>query len=161
MSELLLRVRQKQLQLMRHTCDILGHILEKTSQETAQSLRDGENGWTVLEVLGHLRDFDGFFRERAERILNEDYPTLPAYDHEALAIDCHYNADDLRASYAALRASREKTIAFFSRLTEEEWERAGLHPEKGYFTLTDAVLQVGTHEANHIEQISRILLQAN
>ena len=52
-----------------------------------------------------------------------------------------------------------RTRAFFADLTSEQWDRAGVHPEYGHFTMTNAVMQVGVHESVHIEQIAKILAQ--
>jgi len=49
------------------------------------------------------------------------------------------------------------TIAFFASLTPEQWARDGVHPEREGFTMTDAVMQVGLHDLDHLEQITRIL----
>ena len=152
-------VRQAHLFLMDLTARTLGHLLAPVTPGVATTLRDGAGGWTVTEVLGHLRDFDGFFRGRAEMILAEEYPRLPAYDHEAIAIERRYNEQDFRAIYEELLRSRDRTRALFADLTPEQWARAGVHPERGHFTLTDAAMQIGLHDSLHIEQIGKILTQ--
>lgn len=154
--------QQRILQFMQQTHDILMHVLEPVSQEMATTLRDasdGDKGWSILEVLCHLRDYDQIFRTRAQRIRNEEYPSLPYSDHEKLAIEGNYNAQDLNAVKAAFSASRQQTIRFFSGLSSDQWARAGVHPERGHFTMLDAALQVGMHDTVHIEQITRILYQ--
>lgn len=153
-------LRKRHMRLMRQTCDLLGHLLTAVDQTTAATLRDahdGPKGWSVLEVVCHLRDYDGIFRTRAQRMLAEDYPSLARSDHEALAVERAYNAQDLRQVYTELAASRQETIAFFKGLDDEQWARAGVHPERGHFTMTDAAVQVGTHDVIHLEQITRIL----
>ena len=152
-------LQQRQLTLMRHSCDILGHILPGLSQETATTLRDGPDGWTILEVVCHLRDYDLIFRDRVVMMLEQEYPTLPYYDHEALAIERHYNDQNLGQVYSDLRQSRAAFIELFAGLSEAQWQRSGVHPERGHFTMLDAAVQVGTHEVNHLEQITRILRQ--
>lgn len=159
MYDQLHEIRARHLGLMRTTAATITRLLESVSQRDASTLRDGGDGWTLLDVLGHLRDFDGFFRGRAEQICAQHYPTLPAYDHEALAIERAYSAGNLRAMLEEFNASREQTRGFFSDLAPEQWERAGIHPERGHFTLTDAAIQVGHHDVTHLEQIAKILAQ--
>jgi hypothetical protein len=142
---------------MRLTCDTLGNVLAGVSQKTATTLRDGPAGWTTLEVVCHLRDFDGYFFDRAQRMLKGDYPLLMAYDHERIAIDSNYNAQHLQQAYADLRASREQFAQFFEGLTEGEWAMAGVHPEAGHWTMLNSLMQVSGHDITHLEQITRIL----
>jgi uncharacterized damage-inducible protein DinB len=154
--------RRRLLQFMRNTHDTLLHVLATVSQETATSLRDahdGDQGWTVLEVLCHLRDFDNIFRRRAQQMCAQDQPTLPFYDHEQLAAEGNYNHQRLTAVKAEFSHSRRQTIVFFEQLDGAQWQRAGIHPERGPFTMLDAALQVGMHDMTHIEQITRILFQ--
>ena len=153
-------IRQRHIRLMKTTLDILGNVLAPVSQAVATSLRDGHDGpkgWTVIEVVCHLRDFDSFFQHRAELMLKLENPTLPAYDHEALAVERNYSSQDVHQAYTVLVESRRQLVEFFEGLTPEQWARAGIHPERGHFTMTDAVMQVGIHDCGHIEQITRIL----
>ncbi|MCA9913911.1 MAG: DinB family protein [Anaerolineae bacterium] len=138
---------------------ILEHLLHDVSPEKANSLRDGVDGWNTVEILCHLRDFDAIFRERAQRILAEDEPSLVPVDHEALVIENQYATQQLETALAQLRTSRDATLAVFESVAEDAWERVGIHPERGRFSLEDALLQVVTHDADHTEQITRVLAQ--
>lgn len=151
------QVRERQISMMRLTCASLGHILRGVAADQARALRDGENGWSIIEILCHLRDFDQIFYQRAVMMLAEDKPQLPGYDHEALAIERAYQQDDLQDALKALQSSRERFIQFFASLTAQQWERGGVHPERESFTMTDAAMQVGLHDLDHLEQITRVL----
>jgi hypothetical protein len=154
------RTRTNHIRLMRDTLAILGYILAGVSQTTATTRRDpndGDKGWTVTEVVCHLRDFDRIFLARARRIVAENAPTLIPHDHERLALEGRYNEQDLRAVLDNLRGTRAEFVAFFQGVDEGAWNRAGIHAERGRFTLDDALMQVGLHDALHLEQITRIL----
>jgi len=71
-------------------------------------------------------------------MIEQDTPHLPAYDHEAIAVAARYNEQDFRTVVAEFLRSRRETHAFFSGLTDEQRERADLHPGRGHFTTTDA-----------------------
>jgi len=152
-------IRQRHIDLMEKTAETLGHVLKNVNFDQATTLRDGPEGWTILEILCHLRDFDKIFRARVEMMLNEEHPDLPAYDHEQMAIDKAYNDEDFAYAFDGYTTSRSRTKALFESLTEEQWNRSGIHPERGEFSLTDAVIQVGHHDITHIEQITRMLEQ--
>ena len=153
------QVRERHIGAMRKSCDILAHILQGVTDEQARALRDGPDGWSIIEIVCHLRDFDEFFYSRAQMMQTQTQPQLPAYDHEALAIERGYQAEDLAEALAALKTSRARFIAFFADLTPEQWARDGVHPERDSFTMTDAAMQVGLHDLDHLEQITRVLAQ--
>jgi hypothetical protein len=151
--------RRRYLNLIKNTCRTYGNIVSAISTADATTWRDGGDGWTALEVLCHVADFDEFFYGRAVMMLEQDYPNLPAYDHEALAIERAYNRQDKAVVYARLLESRTRFVALFETLSDEQWNRAGIHPERGHFTLLDALIQVGTHDVTHLEQMTRILAE--
>lgn len=154
------RTRTSHIRLMRDTVTILGYLLAGVDQATATTLRDpndGDKGWTVVEVVCHLRDYDHIFLSRARQMVAEANPLLPGYDHEQLAIENRYNDQELSEVFTALQRSRTEFVAFFQDLDEGTWNRAATHPERGRFTMDDALMQVGLHDTLHIEQITRIL----
>ncbi len=152
-------LRHKHIKLMRYNIETVDHLISSISAEDATSWRDSGDGWTVLEVLCHLRDFDRFFRQRVELMLAEDNPQLPAFDHEQIAIDGRYNEQDIDVVMIEFSAERAIFVQLFYDLfeTPEAWSRPGIHPEAGDWTIFDSLLQVGHHDANHIEQMTRIM----
>lgn len=138
---------------------ILENIFRRVTAEQATMLRDGPNGWTPLEILCHLRDFDVIFRERGELMLAADNPVFPKYDADQLAADRAYNQQSVAAALAELKQNRQHLLAFFEPLTPEQWARTGLHPRLGPFTMTDVFTHIGWHDANHLEQLTRVLAQ--
>jgi hypothetical protein len=148
---------RRYLNLMKNTVLTYSHLMHTLTGEEATTWRDGGDGWTPLEVLCHVADFDEFFYGRAVMMLEQDHPQLPAYDHEALAIERAYNQQNKDDVIQRLATSRARFIRLFENLSEEQWDRAGEHPERGHFTLFDALIQVGTHDVLHLEQLTRIL----
>lgn len=151
------QARERQIAAMRLTCEILGHIIRNVSGDQARALRDGPDGWSIVEIVCHLRDFDEIFHHRARMMREQDHPQLPAYDHEAIAIERAYQGQSLAGAYGALQASRANFARFFESLTPEQWARGGVHPERDSFSMTDALMQVSAHDLDHLEQITRVL----
>lgn len=153
------KITRRHIGLMKKTLKTLGNVIDGLSLADARSWRDTGDGWTVTEVMCHLRDFDEFFMGRAELMLTQDHPTLPAYDHEALAIERKYNEQDLFEVYADLVEHRAKFVGLFEGLTDGQWQLDGKHPERESFDMLDALMQVGLHDSTHIEQITRIIAE--
>lgn len=138
---------------------ILENVFQRVTAEQAATLRDGPNGWTPLEILCHLRDFDVIFRERGELMLMADNPAFPKYDADQLAADRAYNQQSVAAALAELKQNRAQLLAFFEPLTPEQWARTGVHSRLGPFTMMDVFTHIAWHDANHLEQLTRVLAQ--
>lgn len=150
-------VRRRHIKLMDKTGETVGHVISQISQVEAALWRDGPEGWTVLEVLGHLLDFEQIFHRRAVMMVEQDTPQLPGYDHDALVVEGKFNEKALDTVYQDFMKARAAFMSFFQNLDESEWEKSGIHPERDQFTMTDAVIQAGHHAADHLEQITRII----
>jgi len=159
LTDVLNRLRNRHITLMQRTLKTLDHIVRATSHEDMTTWRDGgEGGWTALEVLCHVRDFSAIFHERALSVIEQDNPAFIRRDHLQMVIDKKYNEQDPIAVLEALATSRASLVAFYEALTPEQLARTGIHAEYGLQTLYDLIQQVGHHDTDHIEQLTRILL---
>lgn len=152
-------VKQRFVALIRNTTKVIGNVLQGVSQEEATTYRDGPDGWTVTEIVCHVRDFGVIYHDRCKQIMSEENPTFPRYDQAALAVERHYNDQDVQTAYAELVANYEAIAAFFESVPDDAWDRIGQHPEQGPYTLNKILMQVGTHTTVHIEQMTRVLTQ--
>lgn len=121
--------------------------------------RDNGTGWTVTEVLCHLRDFEYIFWKRVRLMVEEDHPHLPFPDPDALARENDYSAQDAYDVLNDLRAYRQDFIAYLKGLDDGAWQRAGIHPTRGDFTCQDQLFLTTHHDMMHLEQITRILAE--
>jgi hypothetical protein len=147
----------KALRTLRKTPALLDALLRDVTQEEAATLRDGPDGWSVLFIACHLRDFEAIYRARIELMLTEEQPTFELTDNDELARRNAYAAQDLRAVLAETRAGRRSLLARLEQLSDEQWLRVGLHPEQGPTTVLDAAINAGLHDVDHAEQILRCL----
>lgn len=142
---------------LRKNAVILSHILHDIPQSDAATWRDGPDGWTALDIMCHLRDYEDIFRERGELMLSNNIPTFPVYDHLAMVVEQEYYAQTLPDVLAAFAVSREKTAVFFQNHTPSDWQRTANHVEQGVFTMTTLAAHIVWHDSNHIEQITRVI----
>lgn len=155
MNDLILHERQ--IDNLRKNAAILSNILQDMAQNDAASWRDGLDGWTVLDIMCHLRDYEDIFRERGELILATCSPTFPVYDHLAMVVERAYHAQSLPDVLADFMAFREKTAVFFQNLAPVDWQQTGHHVEHGIYTITALAAHIIWHDSNHIEQLTRVI----
>jgi len=139
------------------TPDTLTGLLKNISQEQASTARGGDENWSVVEVLCHLRDAEERNLERIQQMITQDMPLIPAYDQEAWAKERNYAAAKLDKTLAAFLKFRAASIAELSKLTPDQWERAGQHSEIGKITITNYTIHLVSHDAIHLAQIARQL----
>jgi hypothetical protein len=150
-------IRKYEFDQLDKSLKVVNYLISTASPTDLTTFRDGGTGWTVLEVLCHLRDFEAVFFERARLTIEQEYPDLPFPDPPLLAIERRYNEQDVRTVFGEWAATRADHLDYLAGLAEEDWERAGNHPTRGRFTLHDGLLLAAWHDMNHTEQMVKIL----
>jgi hypothetical protein len=145
----------KALRTLRKTHTLLLDTLRGVTQEQSRALRDGQDGWSVLYVVCHLRDYEAACRERVEAMLARDNPTFAVVSNEEWERRGAYADQDTWAVVANLRARREGLIALLEGLSGEDWRRPGVHPQQGPATVLDVAINIGLHDVDHLEQLAR------
>ncbi len=140
---------------------ILDGILHGLTQTEATVATDGAGGWSVVQVVCHLRDLEEIYSTRIASMLAGDNPTFPRIDPNAIAAANDYAAQDLRAARAALLANRRATLATLDNLIPDAWWATGTHPVYGAQTVERLAFQIVTHDLDHLEQITRCLGRAD
>jgi hypothetical protein len=147
--------RGKALRSLPKTPALLNYILRDVTQEQAENSWDGD--WNVLYVVCHLRDLEAAFNLRLDMMLEQDNPTFPENDQNAMVITNHYAEAGLRQALAEFEAMRRRYIRMLESLSDEQWERRGQHPYFGETTVLTGAINSAIHDLDHIEQISRAL----
>ncbi|GIK28076.1 MAG: DinB family protein [Chloroflexi bacterium] len=155
--DMLTRIQRRHVLLMRRTMKSLANIVRAADPDALRTKRDGPDGWTPVEILCHLRDFNAIFHRRAQQTVAEDRPVLVTYDHEQMVIDHRYAEQDPYAVLEDMAAERERMAAFYQALTPDQLLRVAIHPDDGERPLYDFLMQVGHHDNDHIEQMTRVL----
>lgn len=141
----------------RKTDAILRAMLNGVDQTTATTLRDGDDGWTTIEVVCHLRDFELVWQERVGLAIRHDNPAFEPFDVLGLVTRNDYINQNLELVLAERQALRADSLALIATLDEVTIERFGVHPTRGELSILAQAQQLTTHDVDHIEQIARIL----
>ena len=140
--------------------DALEGALVCVDEDLARRAHGGDQGWSVVEVVCHLRDAEERAAERMRAIRDEADPWLAGYDQDAWAIERGYAGDDMRTALAAFSRHRAAHVAELQALPADAWARTGTHEESGRITIENHTLLIATHDVQHLAQIARALRDA-
>ncbi len=136
---------------------VLEALLRDCSQEQAQATRGGDENWSIIEIICHLRDNEERVLERMRMMRDQPDPIIVSYDQEQWARDRKYAEDHLRRALAAFVQFRSVHVTELDALTPPEWERTGQHEERGRITISSQTLRAVCHDAIHTAQLARQL----
>ena len=145
------------LDALRATPDTLNGLLRGCTEEEARSARGGDENWSVVEVVCHLRDACERALERMRLMRDDDNPFIASYDQEQWARERNYAAASLRDAVRAFVTLRAVHVAELAALRPDDWQRAGRHEELDRITIEAHTLHVVSHDAVHLAQIARQL----
>ena len=118
--------------------------------------RPAPSKWSVREIVAHLADDELVGAYRIRLILSAPGTAIQAFDQDSWAKGGRYAATDLGASLALFRALREANLALLGVLEEEEWDRYGVHAERGRESIREIAAYYAGHDLNHFAQIEAI-----
>lgn len=136
--------------------DFLAITLSGVSAETL-SAKPIPGKWSAHEQLAHLARYHQIFLQRIDRILSEQSPEFPRYRAED---DPEWPAwTSLPASQLLVRISsmRAKLMARLRSLTDEDFERTGVHPKFGAMSLSLWLEFFLVHEAHHLYVVLQLV----
>jgi DinB superfamily len=114
-----------------------------------------EGKWSIAQVIAHLAQFEMIVALRIRIILTADTPPLIAFDQERWARDV-YRGEPVSELIEQLAFIRGMNLKFLSRLTDDEWNRAGIHPQYDHNTIRELIERFERHQEKHLGQVERI-----
>ena len=123
--------------------------------------RPAPQRWSIMEQVAHLADVEIVIGYRTRSILGgiEGAPII-AYDQDAWQQAMRYNDGEIAPTLEAFNAARENNLRLYRTLTDAEWDRYGIHSERGRESVRDTVRLNAGHDINHLRQIEAILARS-
>jgi DinB superfamily len=149
--------REQRMARLTRTADELAVAIKGQSDGVLSRRPDAKN-WAGKEIVYHLRDTEEVFAARIEqvRIMDVD-PRWGDSNADRMAEERQYLRNDAEEALVAFRRRRAETLELFARLAPGQWEKGGIHPVRGRFTI-DAILSImAWHDDNHLDQLTRAL----
>jgi hypothetical protein len=145
---------QETLAIFRNGSALLTRSLEDLTDAESTIAPPGK--WNVRQIVRHVADTEIVVGMRLRHIIAEDSPTLIPFDQEAWAERLGYETADPFDSLARFVSLRDDTARLLDGLPDEDFERPGVHPERGTKTLLEWVRIFGVHVQTHAKQIEAL-----
>lgn len=143
------------LQELRQTPRKVAALLDGLSEEAL--IRPGEDGgWSIRNVVSHLRDAQGVIAQRVDLFLKEENPFLASKAVFSWAADEHARPPSTREILDTYISSREEMADLLDAIPFADWWRTGTHEEFGVVSIKQQVSYFTLHELTHLPQIERM-----
>ncbi len=139
--------------------DIVRGLVAGISDDLARTTGNGDDQWSIVEVVCHLCDAEERSLERSRRMRDEDCPTLLGYDEQELAAQGGYREQSLAAVVPAFIALREEHIRELEALDTDQWSSPAIHNQMGELTIQTITQHMTFHDAIHLAQIARRVIE--
>ncbi len=156
MERILGNVDRDPLAIQAATKQTLDHLIENVSTEKLKRRLSPER-WSIAEIVAHLLDGEIVAAFRIRKILSEPGSAISAYDQDKWAENLKYESVDPIQGVKQFGVLREMNLAILRKLNDEQWERFGMHEERGRETLREMVRLYAGHDVNHLKQIESMV----
>jgi hypothetical protein len=124
--------------------------------ERQLSKKPAPGKWSIKEIVAHLADGEIILGTRYRLIAAQDRPPIAGYDQDAFVARLgvgRVKTADLIDDFAMARAVN---LGLLDRLAEPDWDRVGIHAERGEESIRKMVFMYAGHDRHHIRQIETI-----
>lgn len=135
---------------------ILATLIDGMSDAKLQT-RPAPEKWSVGEILAHLAEDELATAWRYRQMIEHNGCELASFDQDQWAQLGHYASWNPKEALELFRLLRDANLRMLARLSSEEWQKFGVHAERGKITVSDLARHMAGHDMNHIDQIRRIL----
>jgi hypothetical protein len=147
---------QDPLALQEQTATLLSDLLADASAQQLRT-RPSRDKWSIGEILAHLADDEISSAWRYRQMVEHNGIELSGFDQDLWARMGDYSSRTPEESLELFRLLRKANLQFLHQLAPEQWDCFGIHAERGRISVRDLASHMAGHDANHVEQIRRIL----
>jgi uncharacterized damage-inducible protein DinB len=136
--------------------DFLAVTLNGISMETLNA-KPIPGKWSAHEQLAHLARYHQIFLQRIDRILSEQAPEFPRYRAEDDPEWPKWKSLPTPQLLVRISSMRAKLMARLRSLSEEDFERTGVHSKFGTMNLSLWLEFFLVHEAHHLYVVLQLV----
>jgi len=149
---------QNTISLLTRTPAALNALL-RDLPETWTLRNEGENTWSVFDIIGHLNHGERTdWMPRVKVVLQfGETQAFEPFDRQGHAPEIQGKSlAQLLDEFARLRSENLAELRALN-LRQEDLERRGRHPSLGVVTLSELLATWAAHDLTHLHQISRVM----
>ncbi len=119
-------------------------------------VRPNPDRFSMREVIAHLADWEPIMLTRIKTGVDSPGATINAYDEGQMAKDHNYGSTDPMERLRAWKSDRAKTIEYVKGLSDEDFQKQVVHPERGPMLVGDIAHMLVSHDIYHVEQLAEM-----
>ena len=113
-------------------------------------------GWTVRQVVHHLADSHMHSYIRMRFALTQNEPTIMPYDENIWAGLIDARSGPVESSLLLLEGLHARWVQLLESLSEADWKRNFIHPERGTLSLDVNAAIYAWHGRHHVAHITAL-----
>lgn len=126
-----------------------------TKEKLAVPIKEG--GWSINQIIHHIADAHLHAYMRVKWIYTENKTTLKTFDQDAWVDAPDTDNWDVIGSLNLLSGVCERWAKFSENLTQDDWQKVGIHPEAGEISIEYIFNFFIDHGESHIDQLRKML----
>lgn len=156
---------------MRHDFATLVELLERFPERLQQSIlrfdrnsqtkRPSGTGFSVIEHVCHLLDFNEIYLQRFKCVASRSLPYIESVDGTALAAEHHYRRQRLQPALRAFAFGRKRLSDYLHRLDRRKRSRCGVRDGKQRMSLEELVREAVDHDDTHAIELDELFGELN
>lgn len=115
-----------------------------------------DDGWSLIEIAGHLRDNEAHLLSSLRAIISSRTPLLTIIDLEDLVLQGDYQSANIRELLDEYGELRQRVLYLLHRLSSHQWRRHGEHPYRGPVSVLHLARELNEHDLDHLWQVKRL-----
>lgn len=134
-------------------------LVEVLAAERYDGHRDPDR-FTLRESVAHLADHEGVALQRFKVAVDTNGGAVLGYDPTQRGIEQGYAQGDPTAQARVFEERRAATVKYLRGLSGPDWDKIHIHSERGAATVYDQANLLASHDAYHIEHLTRFFRDA-
>lgn len=116
--------------------------------------RPDPDRFSMREVIAHLADWEPIMLTRIKAGVEKPGADILAFDEGQMAVDHNYSDTNPIERIGAWKQLRSETIEYIKGLSEDDFLKAVMHPERGRMLVGDIAHMLVSHDIYHLEQLA-------